>query len=313
LSTPLVSIVLPAYNAEKYIGEAISSVLQQTYNNWHLVIVDDGSTDGTVSIIQKMVGTDKRIEMEQIPHSGLPAVVRNRGLASARGEVIAFLDADDIWAKNKLEVQLAQLPDDGWSFSNSEFFGDQPSLPNGLKYAKDWRPKDPFFNELFTTEGISFPSILIIRSLLESVSPNGDISKVFDTTLGVEDWDLTLRLAEKSEPVYIAQSLARIRQHGAGFSRTYENQYKRTMALITKYENQGAPSSLINKAKRLQLSKRATGRLLHEGGPWRKDLLASCALPPRSLRDIYLTMISLFPKKTAAKLYLKGMEQVRKG
>ena len=313
MKTPLVSIIIPAFNAEDYIGEAISSVLKQTYKNWHLVIVDDGSTDETVSLIQRMAEADQRIELVQIPHSGLPAVARNQGLCRARGEVLAFLDADDLWSENKLEIQLSQLPENGWSFSNSEFFGDQPSLPNGLKYATNWRPKVPFFEELLTTEGVSFPSILITRSLLESVSPGGDISTAFDVTLGVEDWDLTLRLAEKSEPVYLAQSLAQIRQHEAGFSRTHENQYNRTMALITKYENLGIPSSLINKAKRLQLSKRATGRLLHGGGPWRKDLLSCCALPPRSLRDIYLTAISFFPKKTAAKLYIKGIEQVRKG
>ncbi|MCR5639676.1 MAG: glycosyltransferase, partial [Lachnospiraceae bacterium] len=101
-----VSIIMPAYNAEKYISEAIESVLAQTYNNWELIVVDDCSKDSTAEIIKKMCDYDSRIKFIQHTSNQGVSATRNTALDIATGDFIAFLDADDKWLKNKLEQQL---------------------------------------------------------------------------------------------------------------------------------------------------------------------------------------------------------------
>lgn len=101
------SVIMPAYNAEKYIEEAISSVVSQTHENWELLILDDCSTDRTVEIAERFAGLDARIRLLRNPQNMGVAKTRNRGLDLAQGEWIALLDSDDVWHRDKLEKQLA--------------------------------------------------------------------------------------------------------------------------------------------------------------------------------------------------------------
>lgn len=102
-----VSVIMPCYNAGKHISEAIDSVLSQTYGNLELIIVDDNSTDNSVSIIEKYAERDDRIKFFSTKFdSGSAAMPRNVGIQHATGEYIAFLDADDVWVEDKLEQQL---------------------------------------------------------------------------------------------------------------------------------------------------------------------------------------------------------------
>lgn len=103
----LVSIIMPAYNAENYIKEAIDSVIAQTYKKWELLVVNDGSTDRTVEIVKEYCEKDKRITLlHNIQHIGMPSAPRNLGIQTAQGRFIAFLDSDDLWISTKLEEQL---------------------------------------------------------------------------------------------------------------------------------------------------------------------------------------------------------------
>lgn len=104
---PLVSIVIPAYNAARYIDETIQSVLRQTYPNWEVIVVDDCSTDDTRSILRHYCDMDTRIHMIAQEKNAGVAEARNRGLEAAQGSWVALLDSDDIWMENKLESQLA--------------------------------------------------------------------------------------------------------------------------------------------------------------------------------------------------------------
>lgn len=100
--TPLVSIIMPCYNAEHYIAESIDSVLSQTYNNWELLITDDCSTDKSVGIIKSYCIKDKRINLQESKiHLG-PGDTRKISIKKAKGRFVAFLDADDIWLPDKL-------------------------------------------------------------------------------------------------------------------------------------------------------------------------------------------------------------------
>jgi teichuronic acid biosynthesis glycosyltransferase TuaG len=110
MNLPFVSIIMPAYNAEKYIAEAIESVQSQTYQDWELLIVNDGSTDNTQEVIDKYVQTDDRIK-SFFQQNGKQGKARNLAISHAKGEYLAFLDADDLWLPEKLEIQLQEITD----------------------------------------------------------------------------------------------------------------------------------------------------------------------------------------------------------
>ena len=104
----MVSIITPCYNAEKYIAETIESVISQTYPRWEMLIVDDGSRDHSVGIVESYASTDNRIQLIRQPNAGT-ACARNTGLKRAEGRYIALLDADDVWESSFLDKQLAFL------------------------------------------------------------------------------------------------------------------------------------------------------------------------------------------------------------
>ena len=102
----LVSIITPAYNAEKYIKDTIASVIAQTYTNWEMIIVDDSSNDNTNEIIKEYQQKEKKIRLITLLKNQGVANARNIAIQNARGRYIAFLDSDDIWEKEKLEKQI---------------------------------------------------------------------------------------------------------------------------------------------------------------------------------------------------------------
>ncbi len=118
MKQPLVSIIIPMYNAEKYIEETIKSVMLQTYQNWEIIVVSNASTDRSEELIASL--DDARIQVIKSDiNSGGPAKPRNIGLGHAKGEYIAFLDADDLWTKDKLEVQLSYMLENNVNFSST--------------------------------------------------------------------------------------------------------------------------------------------------------------------------------------------------
>ncbi|RHH71582.1 MULTISPECIES: glycosyltransferase family 2 protein [Vagococcus] len=113
----LVSIIMPAYNAEKYLHISIESVLNQTYKSWELLICDDCSTDNTFSIITKYSKLDKRIKAYQLSTNQGAASARNFAIEKASGDYISFLDSDDMWKNNKLEKQISWMQRNNINFS----------------------------------------------------------------------------------------------------------------------------------------------------------------------------------------------------
>lgn len=106
MEKPLVSIITPSFNCEKFIAKTILSVQNQTYKNWEMIIVDDCSSDQTVSIIKEISSQDNRIQLFQLETNSGTGIARNFALAKATGKYIAFLDADDLWKPLKLELQI---------------------------------------------------------------------------------------------------------------------------------------------------------------------------------------------------------------
>jgi teichuronic acid biosynthesis glycosyltransferase TuaG len=117
----LVSIITPSFNCCKYIGTTIDSVINQSFSDWELIIVDDCSTDNSTEIIKNYTKSDQRIKALFLPSNQGAAVARNAGLAISQGRYIAFLDSDDVWEKNKLEVQLSFMKASGAPISFTEY------------------------------------------------------------------------------------------------------------------------------------------------------------------------------------------------
>lgn len=118
---PLISVITPAYNSERFIGETISSVLQQTYTNWEMIIVDDCSTDDTREIVKEYQSKDQRIKLFTLEENSGSAVARNKAMDEAAGKYIAFLDSDDRWLPEKLEKQLQFMQEKDIAFSYTTY------------------------------------------------------------------------------------------------------------------------------------------------------------------------------------------------
>ena len=118
---PLVSVITPAYNAERFIKETIESVMRQTYPNWEMIIVDDCSTDNTVEIVKEYVAQDDRIRLIQLEENSGSAVARNTAMDHANGRYFAFLDSDDVWMEEKLERQVAFMQEHDIAFSFTKY------------------------------------------------------------------------------------------------------------------------------------------------------------------------------------------------
>ena len=144
IENDLVSIIMPSYNTASFITETIDSVLNQTYSNWELIIVDDNSTDNTDNLISKYVSDSRIIYVKNSTNVGA-AVSRNRALTLAKGRWIAFLDSDDLWMPNKLQKQIDFMITNSYSFSytkyeqineNGEIKGIQVSGPKRITRAE---------------------------------------------------------------------------------------------------------------------------------------------------------------------------------
>ena len=116
----LVSIIMPSWNTGKFIAESIQCVVDQTYSNWELLIVDDCSTDNTDEVVKPFLN-DTRIKYFKNEKNSGAALTRNRAMREAQGEWIAFLDSDDLWTADKLEKQVAFMKENGYSLSYTEY------------------------------------------------------------------------------------------------------------------------------------------------------------------------------------------------
>ncbi|MEG0826068.1 MAG: glycosyltransferase family 2 protein [Bacilli bacterium] len=142
---PLVSIVTPVFNAERFIIETILSVINQTYSNWEMLIIDDISIDNTLKIVKSFEKKDSRIRVFSLQEKGGASLARNKGIFESKGKYIAFLDADDIWMPNKLTVQIELMEVYNYVFTyhnyelideNSKKLGILRKAPKSITYKR---------------------------------------------------------------------------------------------------------------------------------------------------------------------------------
>jgi len=219
-----VSIIIPTYNRVMLLQKAIASILAQTYTNWELIVVDDGSTDGTVQLIISI--TDSRISVLELPHTAHMGCLRNAGVRAGRGEWVAFLDSDDIWLPNKLELQFDALKKSGarWCYGNFELM-DESGKTIPLKAGK-YRPISGWIiKQLLTTEAaINIDSVLIQRSLFEEANGFSTDPRL----LNRGDYELELRLALKAEVTALPDVLVRMLEHEGRTTNGLKDGHERT-------------------------------------------------------------------------------------
>ena len=188
---PLVSIITPSYNVSKYIGAAIDSVLAQTYSNWELLITDDASTDDTVDIVNGYVEQDSRIHLYQLENNCGAGIARNNSVAYAQGRYIAFLDADDWWYPNKLEIQLQFMLSNGHEFTFTAFeYADAELNVIGVSH----KPKSISALVMRFGSNIGTPGVIYDTQR---------IGKMYMPPMrNSEDWSLWIQIAEKTGAAY---------------------------------------------------------------------------------------------------------------
>jgi len=149
---PLVSIITPSYNSSEFISQTIESVLNQTFNNWEMIIIDDYSTDNSTSIIKKYTNKDARIKLIELTKNSGPAKARNKGIVIAKGDFLTFIDADDVWFSTFLENSLEEEKNsEGFVFSSYER-KDENLKP---KYANFIVPHKVSYTDVLKTNSIS--------------------------------------------------------------------------------------------------------------------------------------------------------------
>lgn len=121
MDSPLVSVIMPAFNAEDFIEAAVNSVVSQKYSNWELFIIEDASPDATLSRAEELAKTDPRIKLLRNEENSGAGISRNKGIKAAQGDFIAFLDADDLWKPNKLQIQLEKMQEQNVSVCFSSY------------------------------------------------------------------------------------------------------------------------------------------------------------------------------------------------
>ncbi len=230
---PRVSVVIPTYNYAHFLPDAIESVLRQTFRDYELIVVDDGSTDQTPQVAARYQG---RIRYHRQENRGL-STARNVGCQLARGEYFAFLDADDVWFAQKLTRQVALLerhPEAGLVSSAMELM-DRSGAP--LSGIKPGSPPGETFVEI-VRQGTAAPSSYVVRRrCFEEIHG-------FDKQLvAMEDLEFCLRIAARHQIVHIPEPLGRYRVHGMSLSQQPEKVYPAYVHIYTQLlRDRTAPS-----------------------------------------------------------------------
>ncbi|RMF83624.1 MAG: glycosyltransferase, partial [Nitrospinota bacterium] len=233
--SPLISVVIPAYNAGKFVAQAVQSVLDQTYPHHEIIVVDDGSTDETRAELRKF-GDRLRYFSQQ--NRG-PSAARNAGIRAAQGEYICFLDADDIWLPQKLEMQLDFMTghqEIGLVFAAIEEFQTDGEFtrrwfPGEERFGADFTSQQPIqeaFRKLLMVNFIPTNTVMVRRECLEKAG-------LFDESLRlVEDRDLWLRIAASFPIACLPSVLCRRRRHGANLSQDFALALRSRLQMLEK-------------------------------------------------------------------------------
>lgn len=287
---------MAAYNAERWIAEALASVARQTFTDYEVFVVDDGSTDGTAEVVHRLGGPVRYLSQ---PHRG-PASARNQGIAHSRGELIAFLDADDLWLEELLATVVPYFDDPATALvTGDNYRWDQrrPVEESPRKWQRKPHPSDQedLWSRLLRMNVISSSTTVVRRVVLEAVGP-------FDETLThASDYDLWLRVSRAGHRArFLDQPLGVIRLHSANISHHWGPKCDSHLRIWGKLL--ALPDLTPESRGRVLANRRATKRrvgqaavayaLAGQMGMARRYFLKACyyrPLDPRNLLGVILT------------------------
>jgi glycosyltransferase involved in cell wall biosynthesis len=257
---PTISVIIPAYNAARTVGAAVDSVLAQSFADFELLVIDDGSRDDTAEVVGGR--EDPRVTCITTDNGGV-ATARNRGLQRAAGSYVAFLDADDAWAPRKLERQhlaMSERPDVGLVFTSAQLV-DHELAPIGEDLAAD----RPDYTAALLLEGNVVPgggsSVMARTALIERAGP-------FDSRLSqCADWDMWLRMSLITSFVAVQEPLTLYRVVSGTMSSDPALLERDTFALLDKFYAQGAsaPYERVRRRAYANQSMVCAGTYLHAG------------------------------------------------
>lgn len=211
-SLPLVTILIPAYNAVRYIAETLHSVCGQTFSDFEILVIDDGSKDDTADLVRQWIEKDSRIQLMQQPNGGVSSA-RNRGLAEAKGRYIAFIDADDLWEPDKLAAQLAL-------FARADVGLVHTGVLDIDSQGQPCPPEEPWgkgeghvFEALLRSNFICCSSVMVKAGLIQPPHSGFLVGRLS------EDWLLWGELSTRCEFAFVDRPLVRYRVHPGGASR----------------------------------------------------------------------------------------------
>jgi len=254
-----ISVVIPAYNSEKFLEKAVRSVIAQERLPEEILIIDDGSTDGTQRVAEELIsgqkGAKPQIKYIRQANQG-PAVARNTGLKNASGDYIAFLDADDSWLPERLKTQLAvfQTDPNAGLVCSGRVRVDETTGQRTLNCEGDKLSGDGYLDLWTYRNYITTSSVLARKRCLDEVGGFDEDPRV----LGSEDAELWLRIAEKFKIVYVNKPLVEYLVREGGINRSnIQRSYKSAVFIIQKHEPEfrrryeNATSIVQNKWRRI--------------------------------------------------------------
>jgi len=233
-SQPLVSIIVPVYNGEEYVGQALESALCQTYPHVEVLAIDDGSTDGSLGVLEHYAAQDPRIRVFRRQNGGV-ASARNRCIQESRGEFIANLDADDLWQPTKIERQVQCLLEAGeaagfvycwwaWIDRHSTILDRSPR----------WMVEGEAFAELLQINFTGSASVPLFRKrcILEVGGYNPDLAAA--RAGGCEDWELVLRIASRHKVAVVPEILLGYRRLPGSMSTACDTMWRSKNLVMSK-------------------------------------------------------------------------------
>ena len=232
---PVISVITPAYNSEVFIKETIQTVIDQTYTDWEMIIVDDQSKDDTVSLIKEMQDKDERIRLIELDKNSGSAVARNTAIENSKRRYIAFLDSDDGWYPEKLERQLKFMQDKDIAFSYTAY----------VRTLEDGTETDYISSTRATIgwDGLMKRCVIGCLTVMIDTEKTGEVRMVNIRTR--QDYALWLSLARRGFTAHgLADVLAKYRVVGDSISSNKWKAAKRNWYVFRHIEKQNLPKAL---------------------------------------------------------------------
>jgi glycosyltransferase involved in cell wall biosynthesis len=302
MTTPLVTALIPAYNAAATIRRAVDSVLAQTYRNYEIIVIDDASRDATADIVASSYGD--RVMLLRLPQNHGESGAMNAGISAAQGELVAFLDADDEWLPEKLAVEVETLennPNAAMATTGCHFVDPQGNITRvGGLYPLIAQPAE-VWRLLLATTMVAKPCVIARANALRAVGP-------FDTSLAVgADQDMWIRLALIGEIEFVPRILTVVHDTAGSLTKVYADKVDRYMLPMIRRHVAQQRARLSRREIRAILGERyaTVGRNLYFAGSLTRGatlLLQAAFLGHRIKANLWYLITASPPIKTVKRL-----------